>query len=48
MKVFFKIALNVVALAGVTYWLLSKCAWPATKIKNYRRRRQEKKGQTEG
>jgi hypothetical protein len=45
MKVFFKIALAVVAVAGVTYWLLSKCAWPASKIKDYRRRRQEKKEQ---
>ena len=41
MKVFFKIALLLVAIAGVAYWLLSKCAWPATRLKAYRARRQQ-------
>lgn len=41
MKVFFKIALLLVGIAGVTYWLVSKCAWPATQIKAYRARRQQ-------
>lgn len=41
MKVFFKIALALVAIGGVLYWLMSKFAQPAKTWQAYRRSRMQ-------
>lgn len=41
MKVLIKILLAILAVGGVCYWLLSKCAQPAKRIKAWHSARRE-------
>lgn len=43
MKVLIKILLAILAVGGVCYWLLSKFAQPAKRLKEWHRARMEEK-----